>query len=109
MRKILSILLAICWLVSCNKVVDEVELPPFSTYPNPFSDVLNIYVSDQVGTQTFLSLKVLDGSDKEIVVLGDVIPGGSYQINMAEYEKGVYYVQLYVSGSWITTPVLKAQ
>lgn len=107
MKKLLTSLLMVAFLFSCNKEVDSVELPPFSVYPNPFVETFSVFVAPQIqGTAT---VKILSGADEVIVEQQNLTAGSNFTVNMADREKGIYYVELTSGGATFTHPILKAE
>ncbi|MCB0635154.1 MAG: T9SS type A sorting domain-containing protein [Lewinella sp.] len=109
MSKLLGLALpALLWL-SCNKVVDEVPLPPFATYPNPFTDVFLIHLDHAIPAAADVDVRVLDGTDQPLVSLEDVDPNGVLTILLDQAEAGIYYVEVSIDGERFIEPILKAR
>ncbi len=109
MYKIICFLLATCWLFSCNKAIDEMELPPFSVIPNPFSDTLNVYFDTNRVPDSHPTIRILDGKDNVIISLDYSTSIGMLSIQMLDYEKGIYYLEMDLDGTTFTEPILKVE
>ncbi len=109
MRKILCMLLATCWLLSCNKVIEEVELPPFIVYPNPFTDAFSVHFDTNRYPNSFMTVYVLDGNGDVLISLDHGTAAGDISLSMTNYQEGIYYLEMELEGKTFNEPILKAK
>lgn len=95
--------------IACNKEVETVPVPPFSVFPNPFTEQFNIYLDGNFPANESLSLKILNGKEESLVHLETVAVGQAVQINAAAWEKAIYYVELTVGEEILIQPILKIE
>lgn len=103
-----ALLLSLSW-GACNKEVETVPLPPFSVFPNPFSDQFMIHFDGNIPANAQLDLKVLNGKDERLIAWENAIPGQSYAVSAAGWEKAVYYVELSINDEVLIQPIVKAK
>ena len=109
MRNTTLTLLAICFLLSCNKDTTELEVPPFSAFPNPFVDQLAIYFDTNRFPNSNTVIYVLDGKGN-VVISFDFNTAANFAIfQMSNYDKGIYYVEMELEGKMYNLPILKAE
>lgn len=108
MQKTFFLLLATCWLFSCNKVIEEVELPPFSVSPNPFTNFVNIYFDGQRYPNSAAVIRVLDGKEKPLVSM-ETLTTNALAVDLSSYDAGIYYLEMEVEGQSFTLPILKTE
>lgn len=107
MKKLLFALFLMFTLTTCNKEVDSVELPPFSVFPNPFTDSFTLYFDSSVSA--FSPVKVYDGAEDVIVKFDELAIGAGTIVDMSSQEKGIYYVELITEGETFIQTILKAE
>lgn len=94
---------ALLFSISCNKVIDQVEAPPFTVYPNPFSDVffLQLHVAGPA------NVRILDGTKNPVHSVENLLSGQPAAFNMAEVDPGVYHIEVTLEGETFIEPILK--
>lgn len=94
---------------SCNKVIEEVPLPPFDVFPNPCKNVCSVVLNNLVffpGEP--VTIRLLKGNEtlaESTIELAS--PPFSFQMNMQDRAAGIYHVELTSRGQTYITPVLK--
>lgn len=104
----LSLIFACCF-VSCNKEIETIERPPFTLYPSPFVNVLNIsfagvFIED--GTSNFT---LRDGSNTVIFSSADVESESNYTLQTSVLDKGIYYADFENNGTIYSETIVKAK
>jgi hypothetical protein len=107
MKKIVTAFALMLSLTACNKEIESVALPPFSVFPNPFSDVFTIYFDPSVSA--FSTVRVYDGNEEEIVKFDEITLGTGTAVDMTSKPKGIYYVELTTEGETFVQTILKAE
>ena len=107
MTKNLMALLLILALFSCNKEVEFISLPPFTVYPNPFTDSFLLTLDANIPGES--NVRILTGNEEVVVEINNITPGGNFAVDMRDQEKGIYYVELVYEGETFIHPVLKAE
>ena len=69
--------------------INEADKTPFSIYPNPANNVINI---DLVENKEWDKLQLIDVSGK--VVIDKNITSNSITLNTSELDRGVYFINL---------------
>ncbi len=94
---------------SCNKVIEEVPLPPFDVFPNPCKNQCSVILNNLVffpGEP--VTIRLLQGNEtlaENTVEFG--LPPFIFQFNMQDRAAGIYHVELTSRGQTFITPVLK--
>jgi len=100
------------WLISANNTVEEISVNtdefPFSdaeltVYPNPFSNVLNIHISNQ--NQDPLIIKVVDISGKVRLIRNEDM--SQFTLDLSTVEPGIYSLSIQTKDHFITRKVIK--
>jgi len=91
--------------VSCNKVIEEVPLPPFEVFPNPCKDRVFIIINNISFAGDSVSIRLLDGN--QTLFENTVFASGSFNLDMSDKAAGVYQVEVTGKGQTFTAPVLK--
>ncbi|KAA3620982.1 MAG: T9SS C-terminal target domain-containing protein [Bacteroidetes bacterium] len=107
MKKILFAAILMFTLTTCNKEIDTVELPPFSVFPNPFTDSFTLYFDSSVSA--FSTVNVYDGAEEVIVRFDELAINTGTIVDMSSREKGVYYVELTTEGETYIQTILKTE
>jgi hypothetical protein len=94
---------------ACNKEVETVPLPPFSVFPNPFTDQFTIHFDGIPPANAQLNLSVLNGKDETLINWETPTPGQAFTVNTNTWEKAVYYVELTINDEVLIQPVVKAK
>ena len=95
--------------LACNKEVDSVPIPPFSVYPNPFTDQFTAYLDNTFPTSGEATFRILDGKNNPITVWEDPAPGSAFFVDMTGREQAIYYAELTVGRQVFLTPIIKAE
>ncbi|MFM9949023.1 MAG: T9SS type A sorting domain-containing protein [Saprospiraceae bacterium] len=90
---------------SCNKVIEEVPLPPFDVFPNPCKDHFFIAINPVFFAGETITVKLLDG--KEILIENTLSASDGINVNMSGREAGIYHVEVTGKGQTFIAPVLK--
>ena len=108
MKKIFTTLLTTCFLLSCNKVIDEVEVPPFSAYPNPFIDQLGFNFDTNRFPNSPVFIRISDDKGNELITL-ETITSSPLFFDLSNYKKGIYFIETEISGEVFNGTILKAK
>lgn len=90
---------------SCNKVIEEVPLPPFDVFPNPCKNQFSVAINPVFFADESVTVKILDG--KEILTETTMTALGILTVNMSDRAAGVYHVEVTGKGQTFIAPVLK--
>lgn len=91
---------------ACNKVIEEVESPPFSAFPNPCTDLLLVAFDDGFFLGNPVRVRLLDG-DKVLLDVEALTTVSPLAIDMESRTPGVYHVEVRGNGKTFTQPILK--
>ncbi|MEO1259620.1 MAG: T9SS type A sorting domain-containing protein [Bacteroidota bacterium] len=108
MKKTMLTLLIACCFLSCNEVIDEVEVPPYTTFPNPFVDQLGIYFDTNRYPNSAVSISILDGSEDELIML-ETVTSSPLTLDVSKYDEGMYFIEVAIDGTTFNSTVLKAK
>ncbi|MCB0628775.1 MAG: T9SS type A sorting domain-containing protein [Saprospiraceae bacterium] len=103
-----GLIVALLWM-ACNKEVDTVPVPPFSVYPNPFTEQFSVYVESSIPASATLGIKVLNGKNEPLVVWENAAPGQAFVVSAAGWKKAVYYLELTIDDDVLIQPIVKAK
>lgn len=108
MKKLIVAFFLMVSLSACNKEIESVPVPPFSVFPNPFTDAFTLYFDPVLSAST--SVRILNGIEEEILTFDEIAPGTSVMVDMSSRQSGIYYVEL-VTGQETTyiQSILKAE
>lgn len=95
--------------LACNKEVDQISVPPFTVFPNPFIEDFTVHLENIPPTNEPISIRILDGKNQPIAVWEDPVPGSFFRVNMNGYKKALYYAELSVGSELFVLPVIKAK
>ncbi len=90
---------------SCNKVIEEVPLPPFDVFPNPCKDQVFIITNNIFFAGDSVAIRLLYGN--ETLFENTVLAPGSFNLDMRDRAAGVYHVEVTGKGQTFVAPVLK--
>ncbi len=109
MRNITFSLFLALSLFSCEKVVEQVPVPPFVVAPNPFTQSIILYFDPAVHSAARVDIRIYDGRRKAVFELLNLDPELSYAINLADQPKGTYFVEASIEGEVFIQKALKAE
>ena len=107
MKRCFSLFISL-WLLSCNKVIQEVELPPFTAYPNPFIDQVGFYFDPNRFQNAPVFFRISDGKKNNLLTT-ETTTNGPLILNLSDYEEGIYYVEMEIAGQTFNSTILKAK
>lgn len=90
---------------SCNKIIDEVPLPPFDVFPNPCKNQFSIAFNPVFFAGESVEIRLLYGN--ETLVETTLPAPGNINIDMRDREAGVYHVEVIGRGQTFISSVLK--
>lgn len=109
MKNMLVFFVCLTAALSCNQIVEEVQTPPYTVYPNPFVNGFSLYIDVGIlPAATDLNIKVTDGS-ATLHNLSTAATIGNLFFPMSNFDDGTYYIDVEIDGQIYSSTILKAK
>mgnify|MGYP002399759437 CR=1 FL=1 len=107
-RRMMPVFCCLVLMISCNKVIEEVPLPPFEIFPNPCVNVFFVRLDANFFGSNPARIRLLDG--KKVLLEQPVLfPNETIVLSLDGHDAGVYHVEVSANGLIFTEPVIKIE